>query len=449
VDRVYSMEVSRSRLSGGPYQEAPIRRMVTMLGNKHDLTNLHSGENVWVPRLAMPRPGLTVALAALLLVAASASVGFWGASRAFCQSVDSGEEEPPRPGLWGRPIGGRPITPGPPERIHRNEVTRLIDRAVVGRPYHHRGLTVFPIELRGEVDRHEYVTLDEAFRKGWVQVFETGTVAQLAVENSSAHHVFAMGGEVLAGGKQNRLLREDVLLPPRSGRIIVPVYCGEKGRWTDHAGKGFASTGKVVPQRLRAAALSRRPQEEIWAGIREKAEEAGVSSSTEDFVEIARHEKVAGRLTEYRGAVKSVWRPVHCGMVVAVHGRIVGADVFCNRSLFSKLRGKLIDAYSLDCIGKPTRGRLILPPQPTREDAERYLRAVYRAQMVYEPTPGAGRAIAIRGAATGRALAHRENAIHLSLFQPRALRPKPPVRPPPPIEPLRRRSGERGSPPEE
>jgi hypothetical protein len=320
---------------------------------------------------------------------------------------------PPHPG---------PVPPPPIPPVPGNEVTALVDLALVGEPYYYRGLTVFPVELRRELDRNDYLTLDDAFRRGWVEVFETGTVAELAVQNNARDYVFAMAGEVLAGGKQNRLLREDVLLPPQSGRIRVPVYCGEQGRWVGDA-VGFAHTGKMVPQGLRAAAQERKPQEEIWGGIRDKAEAAGVKSPTQDFAAITSDAKVARELGEYGKEIDRIWRPRHCGMVVASHDRIVGAEVFCNEALFAKLRGKLIESYALDIICKPMAIERDLEIRRrtytfARDDAMRYLQAVYRSRMSYGTTPGAGQAIWISGQASGRALSFRGNAVHLCLYQP-------------------------------
>lgn len=38
-----------------------------------------------------------------------------------------------------------------------------------------------------------------------------------------------LAGEILLGGKQNRVLTEDILLPPGSGPRNVGVYCVEGG----------------------------------------------------------------------------------------------------------------------------------------------------------------------------------------------------------------------------
>jgi len=348
-----------------------------------------------------------------VIVAASTSLG------AYLES-DYPDKPPAR---QPRPLP-RPPEPPPP---HRNEIARLIDQCTIGAPHHYRGLTIFPVQLARPVDPARYLTLDEAFSRRLIEVTATGVVAQLAVRNQAREYVFAMAGEVLAGGKQNRLMREDVLLPPRSKRIIVPVYCGERGRWQGADDGVFKSSNRMVRLQTRTAAQSCEPQSRIWDDIRENARETGVESKTEDFTAIPNSPKVAKQLSEYRNACRRIWRPLHNGIVVAIRGRIVGADVFGSERLFTKLRDKLIESYALGCIGKPLprhpRRRIL----PDRHAALRYLRATYRARQIYCATPGAGRAIALSGAATGRALVFNGNAVHLCLYN--TIGPPVPLRP--------------------
>ena len=77
------------------------------------------------------------------------------------------------------------------------------------------------------------VTLDEARQRGDLRIVERehATVPTLIVENRGKSHALLLAGEILLGGKQNRVLVEDVLLPPASGPRDIGVYCVEQGRW--------------------------------------------------------------------------------------------------------------------------------------------------------------------------------------------------------------------------
>src|SRR5262249_54771877 len=74
-------------------------------------------------------------------------------------------------------------------------------------------------------------TLDEAQGSGALLITERGsaTVPELIVDNRGKTHVLLLAGEILVGGRQNRVLREDILLPPLSGPRPISVYCVEQG----------------------------------------------------------------------------------------------------------------------------------------------------------------------------------------------------------------------------
>jgi hypothetical protein len=76
------------------------------------------------------------------------------------------------------------------------------------------------------------VTLQEALAKGSVKVDETGSVNELTVENLGNDEVFVQAGDIVKGGRQDRVLSVDLLLPPHSGQVSVAAFCVEHGRWS-------------------------------------------------------------------------------------------------------------------------------------------------------------------------------------------------------------------------
>jgi len=119
-------------------------------------------------------------------------------------------------------------------------------------------------------------------------------------------------------------------------------------------------------------------------------------------------------------------------MVVARHGRIVGADIFCNAAVFREHRDRLLDSYALDCYvrgeesGRPHRRR------PDVDDAERFLRQTLRAQYSWHDTPGQGRMLSVHAPGlSGSALVLHGAALHAALFPRDAviIRPMPTPQP--------------------
>ncbi|MDP6115206.1 MAG: hypothetical protein QF437_13460 [Planctomycetota bacterium] len=336
-----------------------------------------------------------------ILVALSISVCSV-ALAAFLESdfPDDRKPQPPRP--------PRPIIPLPVE----NEVVRLITNCSVGSPYHHRGLTIFPLTLRRPLDNRSYYTFDDAIARGQLVVRESGRVPEVLITNRSSRRVFAMSGEVLIGGKQNRMIREDVLLPP--GREVrVPVYCVEKGRW-EGAVTELKTQGTLTHPALRFQASKKASQDALWAEIASSNRSLSAKSETEDYQQIYANSKTRRELSDFRRAFAPIWRLRPAGIVVCRFGRIVGAEVFGNSYLYSRLQHKILDSYVIDRLHYPAMERY---HRPGTREIENYLGRVRRARFSYGSTPGDGRSITLSGALNGSALSLSGTAVHVSLYE--------------------------------
>src|SRR5262249_9539743 len=94
------------------------------------------------------------------------------------------------------------------------------------------------------------LTLQEALAKGTVKVHETGSVNELTVENTGTDEVFVQAGDIVKGGRQDRVLSVDLLLPPRSKKVSIAAFCVESGRWTARGAEDarqFSSSASAMP----------------------------------------------------------------------------------------------------------------------------------------------------------------------------------------------------------
>src|SRR5215469_11901395 len=99
-------------------------------------------------------------------------------------------------------------------------------------PYTHQNLTIFFFRDPDHLDGGHYVPLRDAMEKKHVVVYETGNVGQLEAENlSDIFDIFIQAGDVLKGGRQDRTIAIDFILPAKSGRVPIPAFCVESGRW--------------------------------------------------------------------------------------------------------------------------------------------------------------------------------------------------------------------------
>ena len=286
----------------------------------------------------------------------------------------------------------------------------------VGRPVSHGGLTLFPLVPGKDGGSGKKIgeirTMDEALEAGSLVIRETGrgVVGTLIGEDRGDAPVLLMAGEILAGGKQNRTLRQDVLLPPRSGDISIPTYCVEEGRWREKTTK-FDSGGTLAHPSLRKEALRAAPQAKIWQEVREHSQSAGVHSSTGDVQAYYGDKKVAQAMEKGAEAIERQGFPADAVGVVAVRGdRVIGLDLFAGPSLFAKLRRKVIKTYLLEDPWKIKTGR------SSAKEVAAILGHISDRDWESVPSAGVGRLFRMEGKSAGAALVYRGGVVHLAVL---------------------------------
>jgi hypothetical protein len=148
-------------------------------------------------------------------------------------------------------------------------------------PIRSGNLTVFPVVASKSYDTAEFLTLDEGLRSGDVVVTEAGQarglirhrpgeaaiihpvrdaeVNRLVLVNNSKRPLLLLAGEIVTGGKQDRVIGKDRIVPAESDPVDLSVFCVEPGRWVPTNGKNeFGSAGGVVERSCRR---SRRAQQ--------------------------------------------------------------------------------------------------------------------------------------------------------------------------------------------
>ena len=223
-----------------------------------------------------------------------------------------------------------------------NLLTRYLDRADIHPPTQVARLTVFPITLSRRVGGlGDVLTMQEALGRGVLAVEEldNARISEARFTNKSDRQmIFLMAGELITGGKQNRTLRSDALLAPKSS-VVLPLYCVQKGRW--EGGKAFEGRSTVVPQAVREKAAGKAGQDAIWSEVGRANRRLGAESASGDLAVAMAKPANVRRLAELRRKI-TPHLPRSCvGVVVAVGRRIVGAALVHNAELFSRLRDKV------------------------------------------------------------------------------------------------------------
>jgi hypothetical protein len=163
------------------------------------------------------------------------------------------------------------------------KIQDLIETLEVGEPVYYDNLTIVPVYTTHVKDRSRYTTLDEALDKRWLEITEVdgGRVPQVRLRNRSDKYIFVMGGEILTGCRQDRIVGRDLMIRPHSKNVIVPVYCVEQGRW-NYESEEFYSKKNLGTYDLRAEGqkCAGGAQDNIWGHVRSMCDRIGVPSAT-------------------------------------------------------------------------------------------------------------------------------------------------------------------------
>jgi ARG and Rhodanese-Phosphatase-superfamily-associated Protein domain len=171
------------------------------------------------------------------------------------------------------------------------------------------------------------------------------------IDNRGAVHVLLLAGEILQGGKQNRIVIEDVLVPPRSGPITLRVYCIEQGRWAG-SGKQFTTRETIAAPQLRARMLERSDQREVWAEVDRYAKRAAAPSATGSYQAIPDKPEVQAHQKDVEATIGASSPSDAQGAAVFVAGTFAGLDLFQDGSLFAREWPKLLRASTIEAYGR-------------------------------------------------------------------------------------------------
>lgn len=235
-------------------------------------------------------------------------------------------------------------------------------------PHTHKNLSVYLIHHKARVKRAEYIPLEEALEKGMVRVNETGEVNHLTAENlSSRYHVFIQSGDIVKGGRQDRTIGQDVVLPPKSGKVPLNAFCVEQGRWHPRGKEGvqqFSSSKKRLSSKeLKIAAKKAKSQGEVWKAVEEEQQKLrrklgkSVKSRVSDTslqltLEDENVQKESNAFVQTISA-KALATDDIVGYAYTINGKFNTADIYESNELFKKIWAKALEAAACEAVAAP------------------------------------------------------------------------------------------------
>lgn len=294
------------------------------------------------------------------------------------------------------------------------------------KPIESGDLTLFPVvRTNGKMlPADQFLTLDEGLKNGEVEVTEAGKVRglvrsrsgatpayrgdqvnTLVLVNNSKRPLLLLAGEIVTGGKQDRVIAKDRIVPAGGEPIDLSVFCIEHGRWTESSEK-FGATAKtstgsfMVQPAVRQEAMVAKDQQQVWNSVNgaittmasaaaapmATAGSHGTVTSTVDVqtesvvvnratgspiynsgaplattsyakamqtqAVSAKVDEAAAGLMQSREQALAALRQEHAvGVVVALRGEVIWADIFSDTELLSRYWMKLVRSYAAEGLG--------------------------------------------------------------------------------------------------
>lgn len=298
---------------------------------------------------------------------------------------------------------------------------RFLKNVEIFNPITAGNLIVVPVRVRYSGEFHNILAMEEAINSNILKIIESGSVNQLYLENDSDRWVFLMGGEILKGGKQNRILQHDVLLSPWSGRINVGAFCVEQGRWSGAAsGDTFRAEKNISSLGVRQKAREDKEQSSVWNAVSETNRKVSAGTPTDAMDEAYKAPKVQANKDKFLKELHYGMKRTNnvTGFVAFINGRVMAADLFGTPDLFEKYREKLMESYTLEAIAREEEGKYVdYDMENPKITAKQFLEEAASVNMVQAPNVGSGTLVELRGRRhSGSLLIAGKTLIHGEIF---------------------------------
>ena len=196
-------------------------------------------------------------------------------------------------------------------------------------------------------------------------------VNNLTVQNKSTETIFLMEGDVVEGGRQDRILAEDMVVPPRTIRNIS-VFCVEHDRWNyegeeenstpiaingnlkEQNRKIQAFTGyyNVASNQVRRVVNKTNDQQAVWNEVDAVRTAFDITTPTKNYTGLESSEDFKMQRNDYLNFFSDKFELTDdvIGIVAVSGNKVLGADIFGHPNLFKKQYKSLIHSYITEAL---------------------------------------------------------------------------------------------------
>jgi len=321
---------------------------------------------------------------------------------------------------WPAEAQGQPATDKPAQTP---EVRTLLGGLIVDKPRVYKNMLVFPIRYEGRQVPGDWETLDKAAQAGHLRILEKSEaqVSEVLMENLSDATIFLMSGEIIKGGQQTRVIRQDTVIEAKQ-RVAVPVFCVEPHRWTGK--REFQGSRNLAPSSMRNAIMGGAGQSEVWQRAARISDGLNAPNDTGNMDESLDSKQAQKDLEEVHKALGHFSPPETIGIVIADArtGQVIGLEVFGRRDLFEALQDKLVEGYAVDLVLTSAAASSDSKASVSEKDVTEFIQRALAGSSQYGRIPGSGRGVELTsGSLRGKGVSAGEMLIHLSVQETNTL----------------------------
>lgn len=306
-------------------------------------------------------------------------------------------------------------------------------------------LTLFPVVGEASFKTDRFLTLDEGVASGQVIVTERAqtpglvrprpidpgiwrerlpppvppypapqrgaSVNELALVNNSDRPLLLLAGEIVMGGKQDRIVARDRIVPAHSAPVALGVFCVEPHRWSETSARFGALAFSMVQPSVRAKAMAAQDQQQVWNEVAKSraafatglaAPQLRALEASSSYAGAVQQEGVKQQIDSIAGPIEQSYEKLiqrlraekAVGAIVAINGQIIWADAFASQALLEKYWPKLIRSYAAEAI-RPSFTPAI--GVPSRDLAQDFIDRLEAKRTNIETEPGVYRNTEIMG----------------------------------------------------
>ena len=238
--------------------------------------------------------------------------------------------------------------------------------------YTYKNLGIYPVRSNdvfrmAHREIGTYTNLADAIEKKKIVVTETsggannsrggssGVVNTLMAKNVSADSIYIMAGELVKGGKQDRVIAQDIIIAPGES-VDLSVFCVEQGRWS-YSGEpqsGFSNYEGVSGIGVRKAAEVEKNQGKVWDMVASDLKTSDTNSLTSNYNALLNSDKLKKEMEDYAGHFTNAYKNDAdiIGVVVVSGDKVIACDLFATHQLFTSNYENMLQSYIVEAILK-------------------------------------------------------------------------------------------------